>query len=179
MPKLLLLLPDSSERLLELVKEETSLGRLPGNDIAVQYDSLSGRHARFIVKDGVCFIEDLGSTNGTFVNGAPATVVQLADGDQIQCGELVIEFSDPEAHPVDATDLPVETSEASEEAMLEEEMVEVGVHSQRPVSFVSISPLHRVPSRNYSNKPLIAAGLIGFLAIGAVVYTILNIQIPG
>lgn len=178
MPKILLLLPDSSERLVELTKEETTLGRVPGNDIVVQYDSLSGKHARFLLKGDACVLEDLNSTNGTFVNGVPTQRAELAHGDQMQFGELVVEFQSDSILPESDEEPPAETVEMEEpeEAILDPEPDLAHGHGQsrRPASFTSISPLKRVPSNNHSKMPLVAAAVVGFAAVGAALYSILT-----
>jgi len=67
---------------------EASLGRSAGNDVVLNSPYLSGRHARIYFKDGEYFIEDLGSRNGTRVDGVAVTrpvcldrvhVITLAD----------------------------------------------------------------------------------------------------
>ena len=68
------------------------IGRAPGSDIYVPDDLISGKHARITpIPDGA-ILEDLGSTNGTLLNGmrvkAPETLLQ---GDKISVGMLVLE----------------------------------------------------------------------------------------
>jgi DNA-binding winged helix-turn-helix (wHTH) protein len=69
------------------------IGREPDVDIRVDAATVSRRHARLVVAaDGVT-LEDLGSKNGTFREGAPvAGVVALADGDSIGIGSLLLTF---------------------------------------------------------------------------------------
>jgi hypothetical protein len=73
-----------------LDKELISIGRDPGNDIVINHPQVSRQHARLVLRGGLMVLEDLGSTNGTFVNGmrlmAPHT---LANGDQISLGDAV------------------------------------------------------------------------------------------
>lgn len=67
-----------------------TLGRGRDVDIRIQGDGISRAHARFrVTSDGV-FLEDLGSTNGSFVNGERITSSALADGDKIQLGSSTI-----------------------------------------------------------------------------------------
>ncbi|MCO5190518.1 MAG: FHA domain-containing protein [Anaerolineae bacterium] len=72
------------------LRQTTSVGRDSGNDIVIADYEVSRRHARFLYKEDHYFIEDLGSTNGTFVNGfrlnGPA---QLYHGDTIELGQSV------------------------------------------------------------------------------------------
>jgi pSer/pThr/pTyr-binding forkhead associated (FHA) protein len=66
--------------------------------------NLSRRHARLFIEDGVTYLADLGSKNGTTVNGAPVrqTIVQLRDGDEIGLGgalSYVVRLAAVEAGP--------------------------------------------------------------------------------
>lgn len=175
MPTLLISLADGTQVPFDLVNEDTIIGRLPENDIAIEDESLSGRHARFVLSDGICELEDLQSTNGTFVNGTQIDRIQLSHGDQLQFGELVAVFQALEADaevPVEEVDV---VEEVNEQPVLEPESAFVPGVSRRPASFVSISPLERVSGNNHSTTPLIAAGVVGFVSVGAVVYTISSI----
>ncbi len=94
-----------SKRLLEAnLTKSIHLGRLdPVSDVFPEIDltddsalekGVSRRHARIIKKDGVVVVEDLGSINGTFVNGkrlAPYLPEALNNNDQLQLGNLLIE----------------------------------------------------------------------------------------
>jgi len=72
---------------------ETMLGREPGCGVWVNVASVSGRHARLVIRGRTAAIEDLQSTNGTFVGGARiGTRVDLRDGDVVHLGEVPITF---------------------------------------------------------------------------------------
>ena len=75
-------------RTFPLDEDFISLGRDPGNDIVISDPQVSRQHARITRQGGLMVIEDLGSTNGTFVNGmrlaAPHT---LANGDVVGLGD--------------------------------------------------------------------------------------------
>jgi hypothetical protein len=65
------------------------VGRSPGADIVIAAGFVSGRHARFNLMGQNLFIEDLGSTNGTLVNGQPVTSpVALKNKDVIEIGDV-------------------------------------------------------------------------------------------
>lgn len=69
-------------------KDEVLLGRDLANDIPVPDPEISRRHARFITRPEGVYVEDLGSTNGTFVNGARLSAPQLLkNGDLITLAE--------------------------------------------------------------------------------------------
>ncbi len=70
----------------------TTIGRLPECDVVLADPAASRRHARILQRDGVWLIEDLGSTNGTFVNDEPVAERPLEDGDRITVGTTVLEF---------------------------------------------------------------------------------------
>lgn len=65
------------------------VGRSPGADIVIPEMYVSGKHARFSLQGPALIVEDLGSTNGTLVNGHDvAEGVLLRDGDIIQIGDV-------------------------------------------------------------------------------------------
>ena len=61
--------PDDSLRHFAIDEPEFVVGRKSGNALRLQFNTVSGRHARMSIRGGKLFLEDLGSTNGTFVNG--------------------------------------------------------------------------------------------------------------
>ncbi|MSR60783.1 MAG: FHA domain-containing protein [Planctomycetaceae bacterium] len=69
------------------------LGRSEGADIRLDHSSVSRQHCRFWVECGDCFVEDCGSTNGTYVNGIRVDREKIAPGDTVVIGrfELVVE----------------------------------------------------------------------------------------
>ncbi len=69
------------------------LGRGPQNELRLLDTEASRTHARIVFKDGHFTLTDLGSSNGTFVNGRVVRNHPLLDGDQIQIGRSVLLFS--------------------------------------------------------------------------------------
>ncbi|KPK53932.1 MAG: hypothetical protein AMJ63_04735 [Myxococcales bacterium SG8_38_1] len=88
-------LPDSGE---------VVIGRSSELDMVLVEDMVSRRHAKISVEGGDIFLEDLGSTNGSFVNGEKITRTKLAEGDRILIGTSIIKVvtSDGSASVVDA-----------------------------------------------------------------------------
>ncbi len=76
----------------ELVNETTTIGRKPSNDIPIDNLSVSGRHAQVITILEDSFLEDLGSTNGTYVNGKLVKKHALENGDNITLGKYQIAY---------------------------------------------------------------------------------------
>jgi pSer/pThr/pTyr-binding forkhead associated (FHA) protein len=75
----------------DLDQDVLSLGREAGNDLVVEDPQISRRHARLTRQGHSYLLEDLGSTNGTFVNGSRvSTPVLLANGDLIGLADTVV-----------------------------------------------------------------------------------------
>jgi hypothetical protein len=67
----------------------TTIGRTDDNSIAIDDGFVSGSHAEIAFDQGVWWLQDLGSTNGTFVNNQPVrSRVRIANGDVIQFGRV-------------------------------------------------------------------------------------------
>jgi len=68
------------------------VGRGPGCAVALSDDSVSRRHARLVFRDGAWIIQDLGSTNGTIVNGERVGRCRLELGDRVRLGDQLLEI---------------------------------------------------------------------------------------
>ena len=67
------------------------VGRAPGSDIMINDSCISSRHARFVIHEDTLTVEDLGSTNGTYVNKhAISDPFQLEDGDRVTFGDTTV-----------------------------------------------------------------------------------------
>jgi hypothetical protein len=72
--------------------DELTVGRAAGCQIAVEDTYVSQLHARVFTRDGQLFVEDLGSTNGTYLNRAKvAGPMVMQKGDRLQVGNTVLE----------------------------------------------------------------------------------------
>ncbi len=75
------------------IKDEVTIGRSETSTIAVDVPNVSRKHARIFLDQGQCWVEDLGSTNGTHVNDVEIEHIQpLSNGDLITTGGLVFKF---------------------------------------------------------------------------------------
>jgi pSer/pThr/pTyr-binding forkhead associated (FHA) protein len=78
---------------LPLREAGTVIGRNPECALVLDDDFASGRHARIYTRDGAWFVEDLGSTNGTFVGTQRLTEpVRVEAGSTLRIGKTVIEL---------------------------------------------------------------------------------------
>ena len=76
------------------LSDESTVGRAAGCQVALDDSYASQLHARLYKRDGKLFVEDLGSTNGTYVNRRKVTApVALRKGDRLQVGRTVLEVA--------------------------------------------------------------------------------------
>ncbi len=80
-----------------LAKPVITLGRKPDNDIPLDNAAVSGHHCKFYEAGGGWFVEDLNSTNGTFVNGKKTLKAGLKNGDIVAIVKYSLVFTDTAA----------------------------------------------------------------------------------
>jgi hypothetical protein len=76
----------------QLTKDKTTLGRRPYNDIVIDNLAVSGEHAVLQMVGQDVFIEDLNSTNGTYINGKAVKKQLLAHNDTVEVGKYKIKY---------------------------------------------------------------------------------------
>jgi predicted component of type VI protein secretion system len=91
-PKLILSLEGVVLRELVLGKDRTTLGRRSHNDLVIDNLAVSGEHAVIVRQSNEAYLEDLGSTNGTVVNGQAIKRHRLSDGDTIEIGKYLLRY---------------------------------------------------------------------------------------
>ena len=94
---LLIRLHEKSSQELELTSDTFAIGRKSDNDLTIEDPAVSGHHARITKIQAVYFIEDLKSTNGTFVNDKRIDRHQLRDTDVVTIGRHRLIFRDGSA----------------------------------------------------------------------------------
>ena len=92
MPNLRVKLGNQKGQIFEFQEKPIVVGRDPGEGIAFLDASASRRHAEFFQVGEMCFVRDLGSKNGTFVNDQKVDEELLKEGDKIRVGETVLVF---------------------------------------------------------------------------------------
>mgnify|MGYP003456206419 FL=1 len=92
MPRMIVSIDSVVIKEVELTKERTTLGRRPYNDIVIDNLAVSGEHAVIHMADDGVEIEDVGSTNGTYVNAKAVTRQELRNGDIVEVGKYKIRF---------------------------------------------------------------------------------------
>ena len=84
-----------------MTKERYTIGRLPDNDVRIDNPAVSGHHSLIINILNDSFLEDLNSTNGTYVNGKLIKKHALQHGDIITIGHHQLRFSDQQVPDAD------------------------------------------------------------------------------
>jgi hypothetical protein len=88
--------------------EGVTIGRLPDNAVIIDNPAVSGHHARVFLEGARAVLEDLRSTNGTFVNGRPVTRHVLQHGDEVLVGKHSLVFDQAAAEPQPVSGAPME-----------------------------------------------------------------------
>ena len=92
MPKMIVSIDEVVIKEVQLSKDRTTLGRRPYNDIVIDNLAVSGEHAVIHMNGPEVVLEDLNSTNGTYVNGKAIKKQALQNGDGIEVGKYKIKF---------------------------------------------------------------------------------------
>jgi pSer/pThr/pTyr-binding forkhead associated (FHA) protein len=92
MPKMIVSIDEVVIKEVQITKDRTTLGRRPYNDIVIDNLAVSGEHAVIHMNGPEVVLEDLNSTNGTYVNGKAIKKQALQNGDGIEVGKYKIKF---------------------------------------------------------------------------------------
>ena len=92
MPKMIVSIDGVVIREVQVTKDRTSVGRRPYNDVVIDNLAVSGEHAVLQMSGNEVYLEDLNSTNGTFVNGKAVKKQLLNDSDMVEIGKYKIKY---------------------------------------------------------------------------------------
>ena len=158
MPKLILTTETQGKLAYEFTEDLITIGRAPDNMIIIDDPSVSSRHAQLELSGETYRIKDLGSTNGTRVNGTPITETMLRFDDRVRFGGIDARY-EPDtrgSQPLPALEeiegKPAETSAA-------------------PVDFANASPFgQRAKERDPARTAILAfAGVAVLMFLGAMI----------
>ena len=94
MPKMIVSIDGVVIKEVQLTKDRTSLGRRPYNDIVIDNLAVSGEQAVLQMSGPEVHVEDLNSTNGTYVNGKAVKKQLLQNSDMVEIGKYKIKYVD-------------------------------------------------------------------------------------
>jgi pSer/pThr/pTyr-binding forkhead associated (FHA) protein len=92
MPKMIVSIDGVVIKEVQLTKDRTTLGRRPYNDIVIDNLAVSGEHAVLQMMGSEVYLEDLNSTNGTYVNGKAVKKQLLQNNDTVEIGKYKIKY---------------------------------------------------------------------------------------
>lgn len=92
MAKIRVTLEEKLVQELELTKDRVTIGRKPHNDIVIEHRAVSGEHATLTLMFDDAIVEDLGSTNGTFIDGRKVFREKLLPGGAIHIANYVLTY---------------------------------------------------------------------------------------
>jgi pSer/pThr/pTyr-binding forkhead associated (FHA) protein len=92
MPKMIVSIDGVVIKEVQLTKDRTSLGRRPYNDIVIDNLAVSGEHAVLQMTGNEVYLEDLNSTNGTYINGKAVKKQLLQNNDTVEIGKYKIKY---------------------------------------------------------------------------------------
>lgn len=167
MPKIVVILPGTSDTTHELTEETVTVGRLTDNSVCIDDASVSSHHAKLTLRNGDYVLTDLHSTNGTRVNGQPVTEQTVRDGDVLQFGQVEVRYHSD--NPSRQQPLPTSQKESAP----------VGHESHRPNDFSNASPFKsKGKKKNGSGMAVMALAGVAILAFVGAVATIFSIAAP-
>lgn len=113
MPSLFVIRGEDQGSRFELTGDRITLGRDPASNVRLRDNEVSRRHAEIRRSGDEYWLIDLGSSNGTFVNGRRITQHRLSNGDQIQLGRSLLLFTQPveEIRPAEAEKVSIASPE--------------------------------------------------------------------
>jgi pSer/pThr/pTyr-binding forkhead associated (FHA) protein len=167
MATLVITLPSGNEEIHELTEQKITIGRQPDNDIHISDASVSSYHGELTLKGADYHFKDLGSTNGTRIDGKTIEEADLTPGTHFRIGKIDIAYSPPPAG---------ETQPMPENAGVAETPAE---ESYRPSDFANASPF----KSKGNEKDAAGQGIMGFAIFSMIVFlgavvTILTLKPP-
>ena len=167
MPKLTVTIEGSGKVTHELTEETIGIGRAPENTIVIEDFSVSGHHALLQLIREAYYLKDLGSTNGTRVNGERITETQLRFGDRIRFGKVEARFE---------SDVSTGTQPLPQ---LEQVEVKPAESSARPEDFGNASPFReRKKEKDPARTALFAAAVFALLVFLGSMMAVLFMHVP-
>ena len=99
MPKMIVSIDGVVIKEVQLIKDRTSLGRRPYNDVVIDHLAVSGEHAVLQMSGANVLVVDLNSTNGTYVNGKAVKKQLLQNNDTVEISKYKIKYVNETAGP--------------------------------------------------------------------------------
>jgi pSer/pThr/pTyr-binding forkhead associated (FHA) protein len=171
MARLVLLSEGLTGQTYDLKSEKTTVGRLPDNAFQIPEASVSSHHCEITLRGSEIFVRDLGSTNGTFINGEKVTEGTVKPGQILRLGMVDMRLETGDAQPI-----------AQKKLLEQTRVIPKGVKLD---DLVGTQPLDLTKTgfekkSNRATKVFIAlAVIIGIALIGLLIWVLLKPNQPG
>ncbi|MDF1741887.1 MAG: FHA domain-containing protein [Verrucomicrobiales bacterium] len=174
MPTITLYVPDQEPYALDISGlEQVTVGRAEENSIVIDHGSLSGSHAVITNNNrGNYQVNDLGSTNGTFLNGEPVTEAIVETGSQISFGEVlaVLDLEDgANAEAAGAEEAAADSGAGDGGAYTSGISADIAESSTKPADFKNLSPIEKVVKKDTLGMVAMLVGVVAIIAAIAVI----------
>lgn len=170
MPKLQITLPDGADFTHELVEDTVTVGRAPDNALEIADISVSSHHAQLVLSGGDYVLTDIGSTNGTKLNGKrvnPNEEHPLQNGDTITFGNIDAAYSSE----VPAEPRPMPAEEQHETAVAESSVL--------PANFANASPFEsKKKKKDPAGVAILALGVVAILVFVGAIVSVFGMKSP-
>jgi pSer/pThr/pTyr-binding forkhead associated (FHA) protein len=170
MPKLTVTLQDGNEQTHELIDDQITIGRVPDNSLQIDDISVSSHHATLTLVDGDYVFRDIGSTNGSRLNGQdlqPDTDHRLQDGDRLRLGKV---------EGVYGSETPAEARPMPEE---QEVALAPAAQSAVPGNFQNASPFQtKKKKKDPVGTAILVLGVIALLVFIGALLQVLSLKSP-
>lgn len=158
--------------------EQLTIGRGPENQIVIDHPSISTAHAVIQDLGGVYQLNDLGSTNGSYLDGEQFTELALFHGARPMLGHVQCEFVD-EADAGAGAEGPEQGGEAGDLGTggFGSHRAELAESSARPAGFANLSPIPKVEKKDPIAQVAVIVGIVGILAavaLAAIAFTMMG-----
>jgi len=164
MPKLILKFDERELQECAVGTHPVTIGRLPDNMIVIDNPAVSGRHARVYREGNHYVLEDLKSTNGTFVNDKPIARHTLLEGDLVLVGKHSLLFTQKggeQAPGVEAEEFVPEIGGTMMLDTVRHKTLLAGLDSGRPSPVHSVIPKTAIPTASKAGKVIVVSGSTG------------------
>lgn len=156
MPKLLIKFEAAFIREVKLEKTSFTVGRKPDNDIVLDNAAISGHHCKVYESGGTWFVEDLNSTNGTFVNNRKVLKSGLKNGDSVTLIKYTLLFVEETAPVKEEAPLPEQKQKTPKGAL---EVLENPADDRKDFELIALSTY--IGKSSQASIPYKHGGLFG------------------
>jgi pSer/pThr/pTyr-binding forkhead associated (FHA) protein len=175
MPRLVLLSEGLTGRTYELKGDKTTVGRVSDNAFEIPEASVSSHHCELLLRGNELLVKDLGSTNGTFINGDKIEEGVLKPGQILRVGmiEMRLETGDPAAPAAAAASAASSKKNLEQTRVIPQGIKLDELEGSRPLVFDSKAGFERKTNRG-TRIFIIAAALVGVALVVVLILVLMR-----